>query len=116
MRVLDLGSSTSYRERVAVWLDGNGIASDGILTITTRAGNRTTTVTYAVDYAKDRPYLLAHLRPLRDENSSEDGGPYWVECRGGKWSCNCRGFKTGIQSCKHADSVCLLQKDNKQTV
>jgi hypothetical protein len=100
----NLGKTESYKERVAVVVSGDGIASDEILTITTRAGQKTTTVTYAVDYDRDRPYLLAHLRPLGREAS--DGGPYWVACKDGKWTCNCRGFRPNQDiGCKHCDAV-----------
>jgi hypothetical protein len=101
----DLGKTETYRERVAVWVGGGSTAAAGFLTITTRAGNRTTTVTYAADRVPDRPHFLAHLRPLREAN---DGGPYWVECRGGRWSCNCRGFRADTP-CKHCDAVAAVK-------
>ena len=50
----DLGKTETYRERVAVWVGGGSTAAAGFLTITTRAGNRTTTVTYAADRVPER--------------------------------------------------------------
>ena len=103
----DLGPTETYRERVAVWVGGGDTAADRFLTITTRAGNRTTTVTYAVNTDRSRGRPLVHLRPLRD---TTDGGPYWVERRDNRWTCSCRGFRPDT-SCKHCDAVAAVQKE-----
>lgn len=104
VRTFDLGSTETYKQRVAVLVEGLATAADRFLTITTRAGRKTVTTTYAMNTDRSRPHLVAHLRPLRgDDGKGEEGGPYWVECRDGKWSCNCRGNRPG-HSCKHADA------------
>lgn len=112
IRKFNLGSTESYRERVAVLMDGGSLPADRFLAITTRAGRKTTTTTYMVNRESSKPYLVAHLTPIRgDEGKSSEGGPYWVECRDGKWTCNCRGFRpAGDVLCKHIDSAKAIQE------
>lgn len=114
IRKFNLGATESYRERVAVLMDGGSLPAERFLAITTRAGRKTVTVTYMVNRDPSRPNLVAHLMPIRgDEGESGEGGPYWVECRGGlEWTCNCRGSRpNGSRVCKHVAACQAIQKE-----